>query len=93
MVVNGEKYLPVNTAGNSIFEIPVLVFDKAMTVTADTTAMSTPHEIEYTLTFDKASIQSSTNSTAIAVGVALAVGAAVAVSLIFRKKKGTSNEA
>ncbi len=93
MVVNGEKYLPVNTAGNSVFEIPVLVFDKAMTVTADTTAMSTPHEIEYTLTFDKASIQSSTNFTAIAVGIALAASAAAALSLIFRKKKGTSNEA
>ncbi|WP_418751158.1 hypothetical protein [Frisingicoccus sp.] len=93
MVVNGKKYFPVNSEGNSVFEIPVLAFDKAMTVTADTTAMSTPHEIEYMLTFDKASIQSGTNATMIAVGVALAVGAAVALSLIFRKKKGTSNEA
>lgn len=93
MVVNGKKYFPVNSEGNSVFEIPVLAFDKAMTVTADTTAMSTPHEIEYMLTFDKASIQSGTNATMIAVGVALAAGAAVALSLIFRKKKGTSNEA
>lgn len=93
MVVNGKKYFPVNSEGNSVFEIPVLAFDKAMTVTADTTAMSTPHEIEYMLTFDKASIQSGTNATMIAVGAALAAGAAVALSLIFRKKKGTSNEA
>lgn len=71
----------------------MLAFDKAMAVTADTTAMSTPHEIEYMLTFDKASIQSGTNATMIAVGAALAAGAAVALSLIFRKKKGTSNEA
>ena len=51
MLVNGEKYLPINTEGNSIFEIPVLFFDKPMDVIGDTVAMSTPHEIEYTLTF------------------------------------------
>ncbi len=52
MIVDGEKYLPVNTDGNSVFEIPVLSFDSEMTVIADTTAMSVPHEIEYTLVFD-----------------------------------------
>ena len=50
MLVDGEKYLPVNTEGNSVFEIPVTAPDKAFTVIADTTAMSQPHEIEYTLT-------------------------------------------
>ena len=56
MIVDGEKYLPVNTEGNSVFEIPVAALDTALAVTADTTAMSTPHEIEYTLTFDSASL-------------------------------------
>ena len=51
MIVDGEKYLPTNTDGNSTFEIPVAALDTALTVTADTVAMSTPHEIEYTLTF------------------------------------------
>ena len=51
MIVDGEKYLPVNTEGDSVFEIPVLFFDKPMDVIGDTVAMSTPHEIEYTLTF------------------------------------------
>ena len=51
MIVNGEKYLPVNTEGDSIFEIPVLIFDEPMDVIGDTVAMSKPHEIEYTLTF------------------------------------------
>lgn len=51
MIVDGEKYLPVNTEGNSVFEIPVLAFDEPVAVTGDTVAMSTPHEIEYTLTF------------------------------------------
>ena len=51
MVVEGEKYLPTNTEGNSTFEIPVSALGTALAVTADTVAMSTPHEIQYTLTF------------------------------------------
>ncbi len=57
MIVDGEKYLPTNTDGNSTFEIPVAALDTALDVTADTVAMSTPHEIEYTLTFDSASLK------------------------------------
>lgn len=57
MLVDGEKYLPVNEDGNSVFEIPVMYFDKPMPVIADTTAMSQPHEIEYTLTFDSSSVK------------------------------------
>ena len=56
MIVNDEKYEPVNKDGNSTFEIPVDAFDYKMPVTADTVAMSTPHEIEYTLQFDSASV-------------------------------------
>ena len=51
MIVDGEKYLPTNTEGNSTFEIPVSALDTPLAVTADTVAMSTPHAIEYTLTF------------------------------------------
>lgn len=51
MIVDGEKYLPVNTEGNSVFEIPVPVLDEPMEVIGDTVAMSKPHEVEYTLTF------------------------------------------
>ncbi len=50
MLVDGEKYLPVNTEGNSVFEIPVKVLNEPFTVIGDTTAMSQPHEIEYKLT-------------------------------------------
>ncbi|MBO6114071.1 MAG: hypothetical protein J6P57_03330 [Lachnospiraceae bacterium] len=57
MIVNGEKILPVNTDGNSTFEIPVSMFDRNMKVIADTTAMSEPHEIEYILNFDSTSIK------------------------------------
>ncbi|MCD7842934.1 MAG: hypothetical protein LUG56_10745, partial [Lachnospiraceae bacterium] len=57
VLVDGERYEPVNTEGNSTFEIPVSAFDCEIAVTADTTAMSTPHEIDYTLYFDSATIQ------------------------------------
>ena len=56
MTLDGETYLPVNTEGNSVFELPVTAFDKEVPVTADTTAMSVPHEIEYTILLDSASI-------------------------------------
>lgn len=57
MIVDGQRYEPVNTEGDSVFEIPVAYFDKPLKVIADTTAMSEPHEIEYTLTFDSSSVK------------------------------------
>ena len=65
MIADGEKILPVNTEGNSQFEIPLknlaesaaasqteaLPADCEMQVQADTTAMSTPHLVDYTLSF------------------------------------------
>ncbi len=51
MKIGQEKYLPVNMEGNSVFEIPIPVFDEEILVIGDTTAMSTPHEIEYQLKF------------------------------------------
>lgn len=57
MIVDGQRYEPVNTEGNSVFEIPVKNLGSPLEVVADTTAMSEPHEIEYTLTFDASSIK------------------------------------
>lgn len=57
MKVNDEKYQWAGTEEHSTFEIPVAGFDWKMTVIADTTAMSVPHEVTYTLTFDSASLQ------------------------------------
>lgn len=53
MLVDGVKYLPVEVNEHSIFEIPVSDIDKPLEVVADTVAMSEPHEIEYTITFEK----------------------------------------
>ena len=57
MLVDGEKYEPVNTEGYSTFEIPVDGFDYPMEVVGDTVAMSEPHEIEYTLQFDSSTME------------------------------------
>lgn len=51
MIVDGEKYTNENEGGNSTFTVPIPSADCDIDVTADTTAMSTPHEIDYTLHF------------------------------------------
>lgn len=51
MLVDGEKYLNENEGGNSTFTFPIDGVPCEMDVVGDTTAMSTPHEIDYTLTF------------------------------------------
>ena len=58
MLVNSEKYLPVNTEGNSVFEVPVEALDVPLTMIGDTVAMSTPHEVEYTVTFHSETLES-----------------------------------
>lgn len=52
MIVNKEKYLNENEGGNSTFTIPLPSLPCVISVIGDTTAMSEPHEIEYTFTFD-----------------------------------------
>lgn len=56
MLINGVRYDPIQTEGNSTFEIPV-VLDEDMTVSASTIAMSEPHLVEYTLHFDRSTIK------------------------------------
>ena len=56
MLVDGERYLPSIKDGHATFLIPVKSIREPLQVIADTTAMSTPHEIEYTITFDAASL-------------------------------------
>ena len=57
MIVDGVRYDNRADEGRpSVFLIPVTVMDAPMPVIADTTAMGGAHEIQYTLTFDYASI-------------------------------------
>ena len=59
MVVDNRKYENESAKdANSHFTIPVLDLTKELTVRADTLAMGTPHEIEYTLQFNTTSIAS-----------------------------------
>ena len=58
-----------------------------MEVIADTTAMSIPHEITYTLTFQKETIEK-TESGFLFSGIVMAAAAiAAAVFLVVRKKR------
>lgn len=57
MKVDGEIYEWDGEDEHSTFEIPVAGFDWKIPVIADTIAMSVPHEIEYTLTFDSESLK------------------------------------
>ncbi len=53
MIVEGEKYLnEAEPDAQSTFTIPVAAFSCELPVIGDTVAMSTPHEIEYMITFE-----------------------------------------
>lgn len=85
MILNGKKILPLANEQNSVFELPVLVFDKAMSVFADTTAMSTPHEILYQLEFSLETVQRKGFSLAALIILATALlAAALAIFFIMR---------
>ena len=57
MLVDGVRYEPEIKDGHSVFEIPVSALDTELPVTADTVAMSVPHEIDYTLKFDSSAME------------------------------------
>lgn len=59
MIVNGEKHLPINDGGKSVFEIPVDSLYGEASVIADTVAMGTPHEIEYSINFSQNNLEDS----------------------------------
>lgn len=49
MIVDGNKYMNETPGEASTFTVPVRTFEEPLVVLADTVAMSSPHEIEYTL--------------------------------------------
>ncbi len=95
MLVGGRQYLPENKSGNSVFSIPVSALDEEMPVIADTTAMSEPHEIEYTLHFDTASMEKTSSGIRIAAIVFLAIVVIAAICVgasIYRKSRRKAQE-
>ncbi len=82
MLVDGVRYEPINTDGNSVFEVPVTALDQPIVMIADTTAMSTPHEIEYTFTFSVTENKDGARRTGLIVAaVSAVVMAALGVGL------------
>lgn len=56
MKVDGVQINTEVVDGHSTAAIPVAAFDRPLAAIADTTAMSQPYEIEYTLTFDSSTV-------------------------------------
>lgn len=84
MLVDGIKYLPINEEGmNSVFEIPISAMDEPVAVIADTTAMGTPHEVEYTLLFyadsigSKGQLPQEAAKRVVAVALAIIIGGGI----------------
>ena len=94
MIVNGKKYLPVNEEGmNSVFEIPVTAMDEPVSVIADTTAMGSPHEVEYTLLFysdsigSKGQLPQEAAKRVVAVALAIIVGGGILNYFVNKRKR------
>ena len=87
MLVDGEKYLPLNKEGNSIFEIPIAALDQEIVVSAETTAMSQPHVIDYTLRFDSATLQADDGGMAWIIAGVIALISAAVVAVLLRKRR------
>ncbi len=86
MIVDGERLLPVNTDGDSVFLVPVSSLAVPLDVQAETVAMSEPHLIDYTLTFDASSVKAAGGSPLPWIaGAAFLVSAAVAAFVIGRR--------
>lgn len=93
MKAGGETFRPVNTEGNSVFEIPVFAFDEKISVVGDTTAMGTPHEIEYILTFYGDSVeplpaeQDKTEGLPGKIGIVLTAAVVMLLILVYAGRK------
>lgn len=87
MLINGVYYDPVNAEGASTFEIPI-AFDEDIAITAQTIAMSEPHQIDYILRFDRATLKPVTQKNTWASAIILCAAAAAGIGWrILRRKQ------
>lgn len=76
-----------------MFEIPIGCWDEEMPVIGDTTAMGTPHEVGYTLTFYKDSIAGKSTlpreaaKRVVCVAVVIIVGGGVLNHYVKKKRR------
>ena len=92
MKVENKTFKPLQETGNSTFELPIIDFDMPIAVVANTTAMSTPHEIEYTLTFLQDTIKQDTSfeMMAMVAGTVIVIAIVVIISFFGIHKKRRS---
>lgn len=92
MEVDGVGYKPVNTEGNSTFVVKLSGLDADIPVKAETTAMSTPHLIDYTIKIDSATAKTAETSSAVAPviigGVSVVCVAVLLVTLVKKLGRG-----
>lgn len=94
MVVGTQTYYNTSPPEvNSVFEIPIGCWDEEMPVIGDTTAMGTPHEVGYTLTFYKDSIAGKSTlpreaaKRVVCVAVVIIVGGGVLNHYVKKKRR------
>lgn len=94
MIVGGEKYLNENEGeGNSVFTVPITAMDVPVVYIADTTAMGTPHEIEYTFTFygetvgDKSALPQEAAKKVVLIALAIIVGGGILNHFVKKKMR------
>lgn len=95
MLIGEEKYLNMaEPEAYSVFEIPVTAMDEPMTVIADTTAMGTPHEVAYTLTFyfdtisSKSQMPQEAAKRVVAVALLIIIGGGILNHYMKKKRLG-----
>lgn len=57
VVLDGTRYDVLTTDPGSTFRVPVAALDQELALIGDTVAMSAPHEVEYTLLLDSATLE------------------------------------
>ena len=93
MIVDGIKYLNENDEGNSTFTVPIACFDDGMDVIADTTAMGTPHEVAYVMTFhsdtigEKSQLPQEAAKRVVLIALVIIVGGGI-LNKVVKKKIG-----
>ena len=92
MVIDGVKYLnEAEEESNSTFTIPVTAMDQDISIIADTTAMGTPHEVEYILTFhsdeigDKGDIPQEAAKKVVVIALVIIVGGGILNHFVKKK--------
>ncbi len=82
MKIGDKEYYSVIESGKSVFLIDVDEFDCDIPFIAQTVAMSEPHLIEYTMSFDSQSIKSEESSFSISVPIIPIVAVAIVLSIV-----------